>query len=426
MATEVKLPIPAEGVDKGDVASVAVKVGDVIADGDTVIELESEKATIPIPSSASGKVTKVLVKAGDNIKVGATLIEVEEAAKVGASAHGPATVAPSATPTPAPAKTAAAPATAPAAPAAVARRNGGPVPAGPTVRRMARELGVDLSLVPGSGRGGRITVEDMDAFIRQHIARQSGGGGGPMFAPVELPDFSKWGPIRTEKIDSLRRKISEKMATAWATVPHVHHSHEADITELVAVQKRYKERVKEKGGALTLTPFLVKAVVIALKEFPRFNATFDAAGGQVIFKDYYNIGVAVDTPAGLVVPVLQNVDQKPIVQLSVELNDLAERTRDRKVGVEELRGGTFTISNLGGIGGGHFNPIVNTPEVAILGVGRAVKKPVFAEDGSVVARMMLPVVLAYDHRIIDGADGARFLVRVVEILENFEATFLGF
>jgi pyruvate dehydrogenase E2 component (dihydrolipoamide acetyltransferase) len=438
MATEVKLPVLAEGIESGDVLSVQVSEGDTINIDDTVIEFESEKATVPVPSTVKGRVAKVLVKAGDKVRVGETLIVVDEASGE-ADAEPPAESAqepkkeketapadppkPKRTPATEKAEPGSARVVALSAPAEAG--DDSMVPAGPAVRRIAREIGIDLLRVRGSGRNGRIVVEDLDPYISDYVARRGGAtvSAGPV--AVELPDFSAWGPVHREKIDSLRRRISEHLSHAWLSIPHVHQFHEVDITDLIALQKRHKARVKELGGALTLTPFLMKALVIVLKEFPRFNASFDQRAGEVVFKDYHHIGVAVDTPGGLIVPVVRDVDRKTIVELAIELAQLAERTRERKVGIEDLRGGTFTISNLGGIGGSHFTPIVNSPEVAILGVGRSARKPVFAGD-SVVGREILPVCVGYDHRVIDGADGARFIVRLGEVLENFEATFLGF
>ena len=437
MATEVKLPELAEGVEKGEVVSVLVSVGDQIEADAPLLELESEKATVTLPSPVGGTVSKVLVKPGQTVKVGETVVVLEG---VDEPASDTPESAPAAEEKPEKTKKskakaspeadeAKAPASAPPQPPALIAPPSPDydevIPAGPAVRRLARELGVDLRNLRGSGKNGRILLEDLDPHIQGFIAKRGGTTAGAGVAPVELPDFSKWGPVRTEKIDGLRRKISEKMTQSWSLVPHVHHNHDVDITDLLSLQKRHKERVSQMGGALTLTPFILKALVIALREFPQFNASFDERNGQVILKEYYHLGVAVDTGAGLIVPVLRDVDKKPIVQLAVELNDLAERTRERKVGIDELRGGTFTLSNLGGIGGGHFNAIINTPEVAILGVGRAAKRPVW--NGSEFApRDILPITLGYDHRVIDGADGARFIVRLADVLQNFEATFLGF
>jgi pyruvate dehydrogenase E2 component (dihydrolipoamide acetyltransferase) len=428
MATEVKLPELAEGVEKGDVVNILVKVGEAVEVDTPLLEIESEKATVALPSPAKGKIGKILVKKGQTVKVGEPVVLIDGAAEPASAAAAPAPEAKAAVET-APAAAAEPAVAASAAPAAriapPATISDEQVPAGPAVRRIARELGVDLRLVRGSGRNGRIQIEDLDPHIQGFIARRGGAPMMPGMAPVELPDFSKWGPVRREKIDTLRRKISEKMSQSWVTVPHVHQQHDADITELLALQKRHRDRVKELGGSLTLTPFLLKALAIVLKELPQFNASFDERAGEIVYKDHYHIGVAVDTEAGLIVPVVRDVDKKPIVQLAVELSELAQRTRDRKVGLDELRGGTFTVSNLGGIGGGFFNPIINTPEVAILGVGRSAKKPVWKGE-AFEPRDILPLCLGYDHRVIDGADGARFVVRLGEILENFEATFLGF
>jgi pyruvate dehydrogenase E2 component (dihydrolipoamide acetyltransferase) len=467
MPTEVKLPQLAEGVVKGEIVSVSVKVGDNIDVDTMLIEVESEKATLPVPSPVKGKVTKVLVKEGDKVAVGEPFLEVEEEGEAsGKSSAQPAAESGSeekkAAPAPAGKKSKAAPAgnrdeddddvaenirtiaseeTNPDlndepspdsngrkyVPATHAREPGEPIPAGPAVRRIARELGIDLAIVPGSGPNGRIYVEDLDPYVRGYISKRGGGSvAGPGAAPIELPDFSKFGKVSRQKPDSLRRKIAERMTQSWTSVPHVHQFADADITELMALQKRYKERVKEAGGSLTLTVFALKAVALALKEFPQFNVSYDVAAQEIVSKDYIHIGVAVDTPNGLIVPVLRDVDKKPLLQLSKELNELAQRTRDRKTSIEDLRGGTFTISNLGGIGGTYFTPIVNAPEVAILGIGRSQRKPVYNAKGELEPRDICPICVGYDHRVIDGADGARFTVRLVEILENFEAAFLGF
>ncbi len=438
---EIKLPVLAEGVEAGDVLNVLVKVGDLIQPDDPIIELESEKATVPVPTPVGGRVKEILVKPGDKVRVGETLLIVESAtdvprdtqptlneapdARPAAAADGDSKLAVSSSPGP---KAVAEPLELPVQPLAPAVTPEDEfIPAGPAVRRIAREIGLDLRRVKGSGKNGRILIEDLDPYIQEYVRKRGGAqvaGTLPVQAP-ELPDFSQWGPVRRVKADSVRRKIAEHLTQAWLTIPHVHQFHEADVTELLQLQKRHRERVKELGGALTLTPFLMKAVVIALKEFPEFNSSYDARAEEIIYKDYYHLGIAVDTKAGLIVPVVRDVDKKSIVELAIELTQLAQRTRDRKVTIEELRGSTFTISNLGSIGGGHFTPIVNSPEVAILGVGRASKRVVLTESG-VAARDYLPLVLGYDHRIIDGAQGARFIVRVAEVLENFEATFLGF
>lgn len=460
MATEVKLPELAEGVEKGDVVNLMVKVGDEIDIDTPLLEVESEKATLTVPSTIKGKVTKVLIQQGQKVAVGQPIFEVETGNGAAAPVQKSATQEKPQAASPAGSKdkkaaekqeqakgendadvegdttgdrierveepdhTAQAQ-TQPPAP----RSSDELIPAGPAVRRIARELGINLANVQGSGRNGRITVEDLDPYIKGYVSQRGNGGGagfGPAVAPIELPDFSKFGPVRRERAESLRRKIADKMTQSWMTVPHVHQFAEADVTDLMSLMKRHKERVKEAGGALTFTVFALKAAALALKQFPQFNVTYDVAKQEIVHKDYIHIGVAVDTPAGLIVPVVRDVDKKQLVELAVELNELAQKTRDRKTSIDDLRGGTFTISNLGGIGGSHFTPIINTPEVAILGIGRSQRKPMFGENGEVVARDICPICVGYDHRVIDGADGARFTMRLVEILENFEAAFLGF
>lgn len=457
MATEVKLPELAEGVTKGEIVSVLVNEGDEVNDDTTLVEVESEKATLPVPANITGKITKVLVKNGDTVNVGEPLVEVEaggdspsdekpkadkKAAKKAEKKQEEQTTGEAKsdngsksaieeskdqmerTEEPEEGKRGSARPT----PASHQRKPGEVIPAGPAVRRIARELGIDLGIVQGSGRNGRISVEDLDPYIKGYVAQRGGaaGGAGISAAPIELPDFSKFGPIRKEKADSLRRKIAEKMNQSWSTVPHVHQYADADVTDLMGLLKRYKDRVKEQGGALTFTVFALKAAALALKEFPQLNCSYDAASQEIIYKDYIHIGVAVDTPAGLIVPVIRDVDKKSLVVLSKELAELAEKTRNRKTSMDDLRGGSFTISNLGGIGGTYFSPIINTPEVAIMGIGRAQRVPRFDKEGNVVARDICPMCVAYDHRVVDGADGARFTARLVDILQNFEGAFLGF
>lgn len=463
MATEVKLPELAEGVEKGEVVAVNVKVGDMVDEETPLIEVESDKATLPIPANVKGKVSKILVEMGKKISVGDTILEVETDGEGGGEAPEESQEKKPAEGKKA--KSAAKTAEKPEAdqtepeeeaekesqedkkqriertaeepgdkgngqrpvPATHQRKPGELIPAGPAVRRIARELGIDLGVVQGSGRNGRISVEDLDPYIKGYVAKRGGAvAGAPGVAQVELPDFSKFGPVRKEKADSLRRKIADKMTQSWSTVPHVHQYADADITDLLALMKRYKDRVKEQGGSLTLTVFALKAAALALKEFPQLNCTYDSANQEIIYKDYIHVGVAVDTPSGLIVPVIRDVDKKPLLELSKELSELAEKTRNRKTSVDDLRGGSFTISNLGGIGGTYFSPIINTPEVAIMGIGRAQRVPRFDKNDNVVGRSICPLCIAYDHRVVDGADGARFTARIVEILENFEGAFLGF
>ena len=435
---DVRLPRLGEGADSGVIATVFVKVGDQVRKDQPVLELESEKAVATIPAPAAGTVTKVLVKEGDEIRVGGLILVLSEngagaapppaaARAIDASVGDEAPEAPaidvSLEPLPPP--------VAAAAPQAPACQSGFPVvhagpappPASPSLRKIARELGIDLQRVRGSERGGRIVMSDLRAYVTKiqqaalqgRPAQASAPAGARAPVPVSI-DFSQWGPVTKQKMTTLRKSISRKMVESWTTVPHITQFDEVDVTDLLALRKTYASKYEEKKAHLTLTSFALRAVVAALKKHPSFNASIDEAAGEIVLKNYFHIGIAVDTEQGLIVPVLRNVDTKSIFQLSAELNELAERTRARKVSLEEMQGGTFTITNQGGIGGAHFTPIVNTPEVAILGMGRSVVKPV-VKEGKVVERAMLPLVLSYDHRVNDGANAARF---VVDLVKEFE------
>jgi len=445
----VELPFLAEGVEGGDVVQVLVHEGDQVTEGQSLIELETDKATVPVPAPAAGKITRLLVRQGDHLKVGQALVELEgadgeaQASKISAPER-PA-IAPAPQPPPAveaahansvqqreghkapPSPPSEQPATEPvhAAPAADRLQSAAAttIAAPPSVRRLARELGVDLTQVKGSEAGGRITAEDVKAYVRERTRRlgspssRDGNDKGGVFTTM-------YGSERREALPSIRRKIVATMTQAWTTIPHVHQFQDADITDLLQLHKRYAPQFKQKGATLTLTILFLKAVTHALKLYPQFNATLDLTNGEVIYKDYYNIGVAVDTPAGLIVPVVHNVDQKDLLQISLELADLAERTRKREIKLEELRGATFTVSNMGGLGAGPFTPIIYPPQVAILGVGKGRMTPVYRE-GQFVPRTMLPLCVAYDHRLIDGSDGVRFTNEIVKVLEDFQAMFLG-
>ncbi len=464
---KVELPFLADGVEGGDVVQVLVHEGDQVTEGQALLELETDKATVPVPAPAAGKVARVLVRQGDHLKVGQALVELEgdggapshkgTAAKTAESKQPAAAPAREAAPSPQPPPAVEAahakaveerekppaqssvsppPAATPSskaeppiqesAPAEQAERTastGAGIAAPPSVRRLARELGVELVHVKGSEAGGRITAEDVKTYVRERTRRSTPPGkdghetGGNVFTTM-------YGTERREAIPSLRRKIAATVTQAWTTIPHVHQFQDADITDLLALHKRYAPQFKQKGATLTLTSLFLKAVTHVLKLYPHFNATIDLTNGEIIYKDYYNIGVAVDTPAGLIVPVVHHVDRKDLVQISLELADLAERTRKREVKLEELRGATFTVSNMGGLGAGPFTPIILPPQVAILGVGKGRRTPVY-RDGQFVPRMMLPLCVAYDHRLIDGADGARFTNEIVKVLEDFQAMFLG-
>jgi pyruvate dehydrogenase E2 component (dihydrolipoamide acetyltransferase) len=426
---DIKLPRLGEGAESGTVVSIFVKPGDQVKEGQTILELENEKAVAPIPASASGRVAKLYVKEGDKLSVGQSILALEGD---GASATPPAVKpAPAAPRTEARSTPAPAPVSQPQRPVAEVPSMeviGEPVSneaiaASPTVRKLARDLGVDLTRVRGSQRGGRIVVEDLRVYVQQlqqRVLEQKAAPVATAPKPVaESIDFSKWGPISRKPLSSLRKIIAQRMHESWTSVPRVTQFDEADITAIVELRKKFVATYEKKGANLTLTPFLMKAVVDALKKHPIFNSSLDEAAGEIVFKDYYHIGIAVDTEQGLIVPVVRDVDKKSLLKLSKELAELAEKARQRKVSGDELKGGTFTISNQGGIGGSFFTPIVNKPEVAILGVGRGALKPV-VRDGKIEPRMLLPLGLSYDHRVIDGGTAARFIVEIVQALEGFK------
>lgn len=415
MAVDIVLPELGETIKEGGVLELRVKPGDVLAKGDILVVIEAEKSTVEVPAEVAGTVSEVLVKQGQTIKPGTVMARIEPAAGSAAPAKVEhKAVAASATVEAKPVAAAPAVAEPPTrngevAPALAPRFAADQlIPAGPATRRLARKLGVDLSGIRGTGPRGRVTQDDVIA-----AASRVGSAGGAGVAVPPLPDFSKWGPTEAKPLDFVRKKTAEQMALAWSQIPHVTHNDLADTTDLEA----FRRSQDGSGPKLTVTAFALKACAVALKEFPQFNASLDLAAGQLIRKQYYHIGVAVDTDRGLLVPVIRDVDKKSIRELAGELNEVAEKARNRKLGPDDLKGGTFTISNLGGIGGVGFTPIVNWPEVAILGMSRARHQPVW-KDGSFVPRQMLPLSLSYDHRVIDGADGARFTRRVAALLEN--------
>ncbi len=418
---DVKLPKLGEGADSGVVVNVFVKDGDQVAKGQAIIELENEKAVASIPTTAAGVVAKIHVKPGDKINVGQRLITLTES---GAPATAPAPAARLAGSTPAPEPEAAGEAEAEEIGEAVSKPAAVPV-ASPSLRRIARELGIDLSRVRGSEPGGRIVIGDVRAYLQRLMAAaakgKSGGGAGATARPAitESIDFSQWGPVTKKPLTPLRQVIARRMVESWNAVPRVTQFDEADFTQLNALRKKFAPKYEKKGVRLTLTPLVLKALVETLKQHPIFNSSLDEAANEVVIKGYYHIGIAVDTEQGLIVPVLRDVDKKSVLDLSRELEQLAQKARDRKVSGDELKGGTFTVSNQGAIGGAHFTPIVNKPEVAILGLGRGALKPV-AHDGKVEIRMMTPLGLSYDHRVIDGGEAARFIVDLVAALQNFK------
>jgi pyruvate dehydrogenase E2 component (dihydrolipoamide acetyltransferase) len=430
MAAEIKLPELGENVEEGEVVDVKVAVGAEVREGQALLEVEAEKSTVEVPSPSAGRISKVLVKKGDKVKTGQLLFQLDGVVGEGeGKATRPDERRPPETKSAAPkpverkaAPVAAKSPPAPAAPVRVAAEKSAAstaervVPAGPATRRLARELGIDLARVHGTAPNGRVTQEDVKNFVRDLASgtTTAADGQGPTVKVPPLPDFSKWGPIERKPMDAVRRKTAEQMALAWSVIPHVTHHDLADITDLEAFRKQQDGR----GPKLTVTAFALKSAAIALKQFPQFNATLDLGNNQLILKQYYHIGIAVDTERGLLVPVLRDVDKKSVHDLAKEMAEVADLARQKKLSSDALRGGTFTITNLGGIGGTAFTPIVNYPEVAILGMSRSRLQPVVRDHGEVTPRLLLPLSLSYDHRVIDGADAARFVRRIVEMLEN--------
>jgi pyruvate dehydrogenase E2 component (dihydrolipoamide acetyltransferase) len=442
MEIEIKLPNLGENVAGGDVTNVLVNVGDQIEAEQDIVEIETDKAVIPVPSSKAGRVTKIHVKPGDTVPVGAALISIEAESAVAPpapsadpppEAAGPRPAAPPEKPAAAPAASVApaeAPPRAAPQPAGAGRhlevpaisaekgngQDGLAAPAGPATRRLARELGVDLRRVRGSGPGGRITREDVIAAVRQ-VARGIGGASATSLVPAETGgDQDNWGPVRREPLTKIRKTIAAKMVESATKIPHVTNYDDADITELERIRKNGLADYAGSQIKLTMMSFVMKAVAHALKHHPVVNATLDEEHGQLVYKHYINLGVAVDTERGLVVPVLRNVDRLSIPQIAQALAATTQKARNAEYTVDDLRGGTFTISNLGAIGGIYSTPIINYPEVAILLVGRSRQLPVVV-DGQIEPRLMMPLSLSYDHRVVDGAAAARFLNDVIGYLQ---------
>ncbi len=441
MRKDIKLPEIADNVETGYLARVLVAVGDMIEEDQSIIEVETDKATTDIPSPFGGKIVDIKVNAGDEIRVGQVIMIVESeeaeekteekiqdsgskteekiqdtspkiqedvAVEAAAAVSTPATVVT------APVETVPEPAPVVAAPVETAPSTGHSVPASPSVRRFARELGLDINKVKGSGPGGRISDEDVKASAKKAI--QETKTIGALEYP-DVPDFSQWGSVEVEPMSRIRQITAESTVNSWQTIPQVVQFDKCDITEAEKFRKLAKATVEKAGGKLTMTAILLKISALALKQFPKFNASVDMKNRKVIYKDYVNIGIAVDTPNGLLVPILRDVDKKSLTELSVEMGELAEKTRNRKLTSEEMQGGNFTISNLGGIGGTSFTPIVYPNQVSILGVSRSAMEQVY-RNGEFVPGNMLPLSLSYDHRLIDGADGARFLRWFCEVLEQ--------
>ncbi len=440
---EFKLPELGENIDSGDLVRLMIAPGTRVSEGQPIMELETDKAVVEVPSNVSGVVREVRVKEGEKIKVGEVIFTLEGGAVAPAESpkkHEPVehvsgqqaarlsfqmamqaegkteeqALPPDQPFTPPPSFT---------MPVQLGKVAGtehrDPVPAAPSVRRLAREIGVDIHSVQGSGPGGRISDDDVKLHAKNMLAAAAAAAQAPgaAFVEPELPDFSKWGKIERVSMRGVRRKTAEHLRQAWNTIPHVTQQDRSDITELEQLRAKFAPRAEEAGGKMTVTAIALKVVASALKVFPQFNASIDMGKEEIIYKQYINIGVAVDTDRGLLVPVIREVDKKNIVELAAELTLLSKKARDKKLTPEEMTGGTFTITNLGGIGGTGFSPIVNHPEVAILGLSRSRMEPEWVNN-KFEPRLILPLSLSYDHRLIDGADAARFLRWIAEAFEQ--------
>ncbi|MDD5058896.1 MAG: dihydrolipoyllysine-residue acetyltransferase [Sideroxydans sp.] len=413
------------------IIEVAVKVGDIVAAEQSLISLETDKATIDVPAPFAGVVKEVKVKVGDKVSEGALIVMIEASGEAAVPVAAPATAAPAPAVEAAPvAQTANPSPTLPLSgegaatpPLTRGGREGfesaGLAHASPSIRRFARELGVNLPQIKGSGEKGRVTKDDVQNFVKQSLAQPRPTTGGNSLQVPDMPavDFAKYGTIETKPLSRIKKISGANLHRNWLAIPHVTQFEEADISELEAFRKELGAEYAKQDIKISPLAFILKACAITLRHFPDFNASLDANGENLILKKYIHIGVAVDTPEGLVVPVIRDVDQKGIVQLAKELGEVSQRARDKKISAAEMQGGCFTISSLGGIGGTSFVPIINAPEVAILGVSRSAMKPVW-KDGEFVPRLMLPLSLSYDHRVIDGAAGARFTTYLAHVLSD--------
>jgi len=432
-STDVLLANPGEGIEGGTVTAVFVKVGDAVKAGQALVEVSTDKASMEVNAEADGTVEAVHVKPGDKVLVGGKLVTLSGGSK--SAAQSPAV----------PQNAEAAKASAsgakentggtrpslregPSAPQPVSSNGTATktlIPAGPATRKLARELGIALAEVKGSGRAGRVTLDDVKGFVRAERQRVKEAGGAVAadgvivnkFGLPPLPDFTKFGPVEVTEVANIRQTIAKNLTLGWRTMPMVTQHDLADITDLEAGRKRIVDALPKGTPKITMTVLAVKACVAALKEFPRFNSSYDMNAGKLVLKKYYHIGIAVDTERGLVVPVIRDADRKSIRDLAAEVVTLAEKARTNKLAIDEMRGGTFTITNLGGIGGTGFTPLVNYPEVAILGLSKSGLQPI-VKDGQIVARLMMPLSLTYDHRVIDGADGCRFTVRLAQLFSD--------
>ncbi len=425
MRNEIEIKVPDIGDFKGiPIIEIAVKPGDPVRKEETLITLESDKATMDIPSPAAGIIKKVLIKIGDKVSEGTPIMILEEsgAATAPASEQKPAPQKETTIPAPVAASSTPEPRPAPQTPIGsemVGISHSAKAHASPSVRRFARELGVDLGLVYGKGPKGRILKEDVKGFVKSMLSgnKLSNTGGAFNLPEVTPVDFSKFGEIESKPLTRLKRLGGQHLHRSWITVPHVTQFDEADITDLEEFRKSKLESANKKGVKLTLVAFLVKAVVDVLQQYPEFNSSLSPDGESIILKKYFHIGVAVNTDNGLVVPVIKDADQKGLFDIAVEMSRLSDKAREGKLSPSEMQGGCFTISSLGSVGGTFFTPIVNAPEVAILGVSRAAMKPVY-QDGSFVPRLILPFALSYDHRVIDGVAGAQFTQHLSTVLSD--------
>jgi len=422
MTKSFRLPDLGEGVHEAEILAVHVVVGQSIKEGDLILEVETDKAAVEIPSPITGDVREVLVQKGDMAKVGDVLITFVEAAETLPAAA------------PEPPKSLAGQEVAGAQSLQTSKQ---PVPASPATRRLARELGVDLQLVNPTGAGGVVSADDVRSFTAakktpeelpavEHSPTTPTPAGTPSAA--SLPDFSQWGPIIREPFRSIRRATAAQMTSSWSQIPHVNCQDSVDITRLEAFRQRHKAEIEAAGGRLTMTIFAMKAVATALKNYPHFNASLDLASQEIIVKQYFHIGIATDTEHGLMVPVIRDVDRKSIKELAIELHGAIKRARLRKNSREEMLGGTFTITNVGGLGGSYFSAIINHPEVAILGLGQGRMQPAVVTNSGgepeIVPRLLMPIVLCFDHRVVDGADAIRFLRQVIGVLEDPDELFI--
>ena len=420
MSRSFKLPDLGEGVHEGEILAVHVRVGQEVKEGDIILEVETDKAAVEIPSPFTGTVSEVRVKPGDTVKVGDVMMIFSNGVEAEivdeqTTAEMPAEAARSEE----------------AVSLAKVGQRIGPIPASPATRRLARELGVDLHRVTPTGSGGLVTADDVRGYadtgkdlVEAPAAAEVIAADSPALAipgPM-LPDFSKWGPVERVPFRSIRKATAKQMIIAWSQIPHVTSQDQVDITKLEAFRQKHKAEIEAKGGRLTMTVFALKAVATALKTYPQFNATLDVEAGEIVIKNYYHIGVAVNTDNGLIVPVVRDVDRKSIKELAIELHDIVQKTRSRKISRDDLQGGTFTITNAGAMGGGYFAPIINFPEVAILGMGQGRLQPAVIDKGNgeheIAPRLIMPIVLCIDHRVLDGADAIKFLKMVIEALED--------